>query len=227
MNRFTSRFLGFLLTFTFMFIILITSIEAVVYWDKNYFENEYKKYDIANSIDINFNDLMYVTDEMMLYLKGNRENLDIYTNIKGEYREFFNEREKLHMIDVKNLFQISQNLRICFLIFDILILILMVKFGKLYDMCFSLVWGIGIFILLVFGIIFAAILDFEKSFTIFHKIFFNNDLWILDPRTDLLINIVPQEFFMDTAFRIGTYFSIVIILIFLISIFTLKRKKVK
>ena len=37
----------------------------------------------------------------------------------------------------------------------------------------------------------------------FHHIFFNNDLWMLNPDTDLLINIVPEPFFMDTAARIA------------------------
>ena len=41
--------------------------------------------------------------------------------------------------------------------------------------------------------------DFNKYFIIFHHIFFNNDLWMLNPDTDLLINIVPEPFFMDTA----------------------------
>ena len=50
--------------------------------------------------------------------------------------------------------------------------------------------------------------DFTKYFIIFHKIFFTNDLWQLDPRTDLLINIVPEPFFMDTAARIGITFCL-------------------
>jgi len=50
--------------------------------------------------------------------------------------------------------------------------------------------------------------DFTKYFVIFHQIFFDNDLWILDPATDLLINIVPEPFFMDTAGRIALTFGI-------------------
>jgi integral membrane protein (TIGR01906 family) len=45
--------------------------------------------------------------------------------------------------------------------------------------------------------------DFTAAFTVFHEIFFRNDLWILDPRTSLLIQIVPEPFFMDIALRIG------------------------
>ena len=56
-------------------------------------------------------------------------------------------------------------------------------------------------ILTFFPIIFGAIfsLNFERSFIIFHKIFFRNDYWIFDPQKDPIINILPQEFFFDIA----------------------------
>lgn len=43
---------------------------------------------------------------------------------------------------------------------------------------------------------------FSTAFVTFHHIFFDNDLWILDPSVDMLVNIVPEGFFFDTAFRI-------------------------
>lgn len=56
-------------------------------------------------------------------------------------------------------------------------------------------------ILTFFPIIFGAIFsfNFERSFIIFHKIFFRNDYWIFDPQKDPIINILPQEFFFDIA----------------------------
>ena len=41
---------------------------------------------------------------------------------------------------------------------------------------------------------------------VFHHLFFDNDLWILDPAKDNLINLLPEGFFSDTAFRIGEIF---------------------
>lgn len=49
-------------------------------------------------------DLLSVTDEMMAYLRGNREDLHVFTTMGGEYREFFNAREIAHMEDVQGLF---------------------------------------------------------------------------------------------------------------------------
>ena len=40
-------------------------------------------------------------------------------------------------------------------------------------------------------------------FILFHKLVFTNDLWLLDPRTDLLIRLMPIEFFISYAAIIG------------------------
>lgn len=66
--------------------------------------------------------------------------------------------------------------------------------------------------------------DFTKYFVIFHHIFFDNDLWILDARTDLLINIVPEPFFMDTAARIGITFAGMTALLFAVCAILIKRE---
>lgn len=58
--------------------------------------------------------------------------------------------------------------------------------------------------------------------------FFNNDLWILDPSTDMLINIVPEGFSWITAGRIAFLFgSLSLILFGLCLIMTLKNKRRK
>ncbi|MBQ6582919.1 MAG: TIGR01906 family membrane protein, partial [Mogibacterium sp.] len=49
--------------------------------------------------------------------------------------------------------------------------------------------------------------DFTKFFTEFHHIFFDNDLWLLDPAKDNLINLLPESFFRDTALTIVLFFA--------------------
>ncbi|MBQ7184315.1 MAG: DUF1461 domain-containing protein [Clostridia bacterium] len=40
-----------------------------------------------------------------------------------------------------------------------------------------------------------GVLDFDGLFITFHKVFFRNDLWLLDPRKHLLIQLMPTGFF--------------------------------
>ena len=75
------------------------------------------------------------------------------------------------------------------------------------------------------GLSLAFIGDFTQGFTAFHHIFFDNDLWILDPRTDLLINIVPEPFFVDTAARIGLLFGGSVLILFAACFLWLYRQK--
>lgn len=65
--------------------------------------------------------------------------------------------------------------------------------------------------------------DFTKYFIVFHKIFFNNDLWVLDPRTDMLINIVPEGFFFDTAAQIALVFAVIVGMFFVGNLVVYKR----
>ena len=49
-----------------------------------------------------------------------------------------------------------------------------------------------------------AALNFDTAFRVFHQIFFpGKDNWLFDPRTDEIIRVLPQEFFMDCAILIG------------------------
>src|SRR5581483_1488142 len=50
-----------------------------------------------------------------------------------------------------------------------------------------------------------AATDFSELFIQFHLLSFSNDLWLLDPRTDNLIRLFPQEYFLDAALRIVVF----------------------
>lgn len=219
-------FIAFLCSICFIFILLITSVEAVTYWTPGYFEKEYNKYQVADSVSMEMGDLLYVTDEMMKYLKGIRSDLHISTKINNIEREFFNEKEIAHMEDVKVLFLAAITIRRLSIGF-IILCILFSLFSKVpvkvilaKSFCFCCL--IFLVITAILGLIIST--DFTKYFTIFHLIFFDNDLWLLDPRTDLLINIVPEPFFVDTALRIGMTFFMSIAVSFIISILIIIRQ---
>lgn len=217
--------LGILFSFCLIPVLLITSVEAVTYWTPGYYENEYAKYNVTEKVNMQMDDLLYVTREMMSYLKGKRQDLHVITTIGGQSKEFFNEREIAHMEDVRGLFMDALAIRrICLLIMAVSIALLLAARANLkLVLPRMLCFGTSIFLLI--AVISAAIIstDFNKYFVMFHHIFFNNDLWILNPQTDLLINIVPEPFFMDTAARIAVVFAASIIIILSFSIFCIKK----
>ena len=219
---------GIIFSLCLMVTLLITSVEAVVYWTPGYFEKEYAKYNVTEAVDMTMEDLLDVTDQMMAYLRGKRADLHVDTTMGGVSREFFNEREIAHMEDVQVLFLKALSIRRVCLVLGAGLLILMAatkaRMGRVLPP--SLCMGTGLFFALitVLGLIIST--DFTKYFIMFHHIFFSNDLWILDPATDMLINIVPEGFFMDTAARIALLFgSLSLILFGVCLLLTIKNRR--
>lgn len=199
---------GLIATFALIVILLITSVEAVVYWTPDYFEKEYEKYRVTEDVAMKMTDLLTVTEHMMNYLRGDEEELQITTVIAGKERNFFSSRELAHMVDVKNLLLGGLALRkISILVLAASVTVLAAG-RHLRVLLQGILVGTGIFLSAICLLFVVASTDFTKYFTLFHRIFFDNDLWILDPDTDLLINIVPEPFFIDTAARIGVLFAV-------------------
>ena len=98
------RGLATIISITAIAILLITAFEIGAYSDYGWYQKAYEKYDVLNDLEMEMKDVMYVTEEMMDYLRGNRTDLVVDTVVAEEEREFFNEREKAHMVDVRNLF---------------------------------------------------------------------------------------------------------------------------
>ncbi len=222
------NFAGFLCACCLMAILLITSVEAVAYWIPDYYQKEYEKYQVLEDLpEMTMDDLLIVTDEMMAYLRGDRDDLHVFTTMGGQYREFFNEREIAHMEDVRVLFLAAIQIRRAALGIIVLCLIfLAVSKAKLLKILpRAICLGMGAVFLAGAGLWALIASDFNRYFVIFHHIFFDNDLWILNPETDMLINIVPEPFFMDTAFLILTIFGISVAVIFAVCLLLWKKER--
>ena len=48
-----------------------------------------------------------------------------------------------------------------------------------------------------------ALNGFDRAFEEFHVISFDNDLWKLNPRTDHLIQMFPEDFWFDASMFVG------------------------
>ena len=59
-----------------------------------------------------------------------------------------------------------------------------------------------------------AVLNFDGLFVTFHHLAFANDLWLLNPRTDLLIRLMPEEMFVDLGLKGLCAFAAGMVLLF-------------
>ena len=223
------RTFGMIASIAVIVILLISAFEIGAYSDYGWYEKEYTKYEVLDDLEMEMDDIIHVTEEMMAYLRGNRKDLVVDTVVNGEEREFFNEREKAHMVDVQNLFIGGLWIRRIALLIFVLAVVAMIKTKANWKrlLAKSFLIGLGVFIGITAGAGLLFMSDFNKYFTMFHEIFFDNDLWLLDPRTDLLIRMLPEGFFMDMVVRIGIIFLILLLLGVVISIIALWKQRNK
>lgn len=212
------RIIGIVVTmFLLMVIILLTSFQIAIYGDREYrfYEKEYRKYQVTEELHMSMEEVMKVTDYMMDYLIGREDVLSIKTEVDGQRQDFFNEQDRLHMADVRRLFLGGLKIR------NVLVVLAAALFWA------SLFWknqkekkerGIGHWCFWAYsislvgflsGILFLAVafsINFTACFTVFHEIFFSNDLWMFDPASDYMIRMLPEGFFADMVLRIGGIF---------------------
>ncbi len=222
--------IGILGSIAFIVVLFLTSFKFVLYSDLNFYEKEYSKYNVIDDVKMEMEDVLYVTEEMMDYLIDKRDDLVVNTVVDGKEQEFFNDREKIHMADVKDLFMAGLMVRrVAFIITVLSLLVLLylkADIKRILPRAFQLA-------ILIFGIITGASAfyiskNFSTLFIQFHLLFFDNDYWILNPETDLMINILPEGFFFDVVKAIGTTFglslSILLVVSVIINVIQLRKK---
>lgn len=196
--------------FLLIIAILLTSFQVAIYGDSEYkfYEKEYAKYNVTASLHMEMEDVMKVTDHMMDYLIGKEEELSIVTMVEGKEQDFFNEQDRLHMWDVQNLFLGGLKLRNLLMIAVIVLLVFLgvrkAELKQILPRAYTQAFLVFLGILAFLGIAFTV--DFTKCFTIFHEIFFTNDLWLFDARYDYMIRMLPEGFFADMVVRIVVFF---------------------
>lgn len=192
------RLLAIVLIISICLVVLVLSIETSSYY-KEYYLKSYEKNNVLEETGRSMDDLEVITQDIILYLKGGGEEL---------LDRHFNEKEVLHMKDVQVLFDLARTLKYLGLATSIAISTYLVYKKERNFLGKTLIYGPFILygLLLALGLIVST--DFNKYFTYFHHIFFTNDLWLLDPRTDLMIQMLPESFFIGMALRIMLSFFI-------------------
>lgn len=222
---------GMIAGIALVLILAVSSVEIAAYSDFGFYEKEYSKYNVNNPegiVNMEMDELVRVTKEMMAYLRGDRDDMVIYAVIDGTKKEMFNDIEKYHMADVRTLFIKGLNVRwisIAILVLCVSLLSLIYGFKRSIKYIFidikRVIFAVWAAVIVVAA---AALIDFTKVFYIFHYIFFDNMAWQLDGDISRLINMLPEGFFVDIAIRIGVIY-IILNLIILALAFWVKRGK--
>lgn len=220
--------IGFFVSLLVILTILVIAIELVTF-DQNFYLQQYKRLNTAQKIGMSDEDLMRVTKQLTDYIRGRWKSLESITaEIKGIDRQVFNEREITHMLDVKGLFQLAARLR-NFALIGIVVLISVLYFNSnkkpwsFFAVSYLIAAGLLLLVLITSIVIIRS--NFTYYWDQFHYLFFDNDLWMLNPETDIMIQMVPEPFFYQAVLRVFSYFGTGLVIIGLVSFCILKRQK--
>lgn len=151
--------------------------------------------------------LPHVTAVLAGYLRGDLPSIDIEEEVFGVRQQVFNARERAHMADVLGLFRLERTIRTALLLAGP---VFFVAAGLLaHRSLFSLSLGAfkSFMVLLVLLGLGAFLLyhsrGFDDLFIGFHRAFFSNDLWLMNPATDAMIRMLPSAFFAAIALQAG------------------------
>ena len=210
---------GIILGFSIIAALLITSFEIAMYSDFDVYRQEYEKYDVLSDLDMTMDDVMYVTHEMMDYLRGDGDTLSVMTTVEGQEQDFFNEQDRFHMGEVRDLFIGGLNIRLGACVAAVLCILFLIithaDLKKIIPRSYWIALGVTGAATLLIGI--AAVIDFNAVFVQFHHIFFDNDLWIFDPAEDYMIRMLPEGLFYDMVIRIGAIFVVGLVVLLVLS----------
>ncbi len=179
-------------------------------FDRAFYRREYEKNDTAAYMQMSEEDLEKTTDVLLGYLKDERDDIIVTAVVAGNEREVFDERETLHMIDVKALYQNAMKVRTICLAVGAVCLVLGYFRGRgsfVPALKAGYRYGIGMMFAVISALAVWAAIDFNAFWIQFHEILFDNDLYLLDPNTELLIRMVPETFFFDLVMRIVIVFA--------------------
>ena len=125
-----------------------------------------------------------------------------------------------HFAEVKNIFTSFYILGAVTLILGVIIIVYK---SRRKEISYLLVSAITAIVLPLLLGLFMGI-NFDKTFILFHKLFFNNNDWLFDPATDPVITILPDTFFMHCAILI--ILIVILFSIVFLTIYMVKRKNI-
>ncbi len=217
--------LSFVFGLAFTVMCLLGSVRL---WalNEHFYIQKYQQMDLAASLRVESGDLEHCITVLMDYLHDNRDDIHVKITQDGTEREAFDQRETIHMVDVKALYQNAMKVWIGSIVLTVGLGIYLFRQtdGQVYVARGIIAAGICfLFFITWIGIWIAT--DFTDFWTRFHLLFFDNDYWLLRPGVDFMIDMLPEQVFEALVIRIVVTLTAVLGTANILALFTLKRRK--
>ena len=200
------RYAGLLATAAFVLalpILLFTTNIRFLASDTGYLEGGLRRHDAAENTGIALGELDYAVGAIVRYFEDDADTLRLLVFTDGEETALFSAEETLHMEDVKGLMRAifrANEVALGFVIAYVAGAVLWSGERSGRDLAKATLAAVGVGAAVGIAVGVLAIVGFESAWERLHEIIFTNDLWLLDPRTDRLIQMFPESFWQEATF---------------------------
>lgn len=203
------RFLTIFISLLFIIGLLFFSLRSII-TKRDFFEKQYTQLGHAANMGMSTEHLVDATMRMIDYMEGRYDSIDLMVTVDGASVSMFNQREQDHMVDVRVLYQAWRAAAYAFIgLFVLMAIWLLWRKRAQYFLTRAFLHASLAFLLLLLALGAWVFFDFNSFWTAFHHLFFTNDLWLLDPATSRMINMMPLELFFSIVLSMAARFLLV------------------
>jgi len=199
------RIVGIGAKWLFMLCLPILLLTASLGWATNslwLYEYGFEKYNVSQATGLAEVELEKAASGLIGYFNSDEEYISLTVIKDGELFELFNQREVIHLKDVKGLIWLDYWVLLGTLVYAVAYAGISL-FWRKRRYWRRLAWGVaggsGITLALMLALGLGTLLGFDQLFWQFHLISFTNELWLLDPTKDYLKMLFPDGFFYDAV----------------------------
>ena len=197
-----SRLAGFLLVWA----VILFALAAAVYGtagDGDLLAREMRRHAPPETTGLPETEYTGVGRMTAGYLTGREETFQyVFSDAEGRRFVCFQPHEAAHMADCRGLIGLAGRLRWITGTAALLLTAAGIFLRRRGPFAGGILAGLCGAAAVFTGITVWALADFDGLFVTFHRLAFTNDGWLLDPRTDLLIRLMPVNFFITLGTRI-------------------------
>ena len=189
----------------FILCLPILLLTASIGWAVNshwLYKYGFEKYNVSQTTGIAEVELEKAATGLISYFNSGGANISLTVIKDGKPFELFNQREVIHLRDVKGLIRLDYWVLLGTLIYTLSyagVSLFWRRRRYWRQLARRIVGGSGITLALMLAIGLGILLNFDQLFWQFHLLSFSNEFWQLDPTKDYLIMLFPGGFWYDAA----------------------------
>ena len=172
--------------------------------NKGMFHSVVEEKNLEAALGIPSEQLKQVSDSMIDYvgLWKQDDSLQVIVTKDGTDKGFYTEKEIKHIEDVRVLMCNVKILVFIIIAIVALLLPIFLKKKKILELCYGYWLSLAMLIVIVLIIAIIAVVDINVFITLFHKLLFDNDDWLMNPAREKIIYFFPNSLYQEVLRRL-------------------------